>query len=289
MKRDNVIYANFTRAGKRTTPKSPVPMGESTNADVARRGAAQAASEPPEPQRFLRMSEYLYDTVVRDADPRRIQRGRHYYQEGRVRNVIFARGRINGEVAGSQLEPFQTSLVFGTMPKGMLSDTIGEQVRAPRGVEKLDEGRALLTCLKRWCTGILPRCDCPDGAAVCKHVVALSLAAKQEIDREPARFLRVHGINLALLHYDMEDSLYISKDKEQEPDFWNGSILPELPQPKTTSVLEEANWEALARAMRAGSYSAVEQLRATSDIEDLYDFLRGTHHARVNPPEKREP
>lgn len=60
--------------------------------------------------------------------------------------------------------------------------------------------------------------------------------------------------------------------------FWEGTGLPELPSLERVSALEESDMDLFHAAMRTVSVTTVEQLRAVSDVEELYEHL-------MEPPE----
>ena len=53
--------------------------------------------------------------------------------------------------------------------------------------------------------------------------------------------------------------------------------MPQLPNPKIASALDDSDLDALHKAMRSISYTAIDELRAVADIEEMYDFLTQNH------------
>ncbi|VEH80078.1 Uncharacterised protein [Corynebacterium kutscheri] len=119
-------------------------------------------------------------------------------------------------------------------------------------------------------------CSCPDPAQVCKHAVAVAMRYADMVRSNPAQLFALRGLNLA----DIEQSmLAAAQDNSQyngvnsRESFWQGHLLPELPELKRAPAIEDSNLLLLHRAMRLASYTTVDELRAVADIEDMYDYL----------------
>nr|WP_227659051.1 MULTISPECIES: SWIM zinc finger family protein [unclassified Corynebacterium] len=124
--------------------------------------------------------------------------------------------------------------------------------------------------------GIVFRCDCPDNSVICQHAVAVAEAAAQRIAQRPAALFELRGLSMDAVERQMvEQSRQLSQESAQATDdrFWRGTDLPALPDPVVAPALEDSDMDLLHKAMRTVSYTAVEQLRAVADIEDMYDYL----------------
>lgn len=257
---DNVIYANFGRKTRVDTPDmshtAPAPPGMATAAT------------------------WLLNAVTAQTDQGRITRGRSYARNGNVLGVDIQQGRIHADVAGSQNEPFHVSLQLPYRNGDDLSEVTAGLAEATNGLKQAQAGDIDEELLEILLTApgedIRCYCDCPDSASACKHAVAVAEVAATKMDADPMMVFRLRGLDLVQLEKAVsEQAAVLGQDSAYSSDerFWNGRELPDLPTPKTASALEDSDLDALHRAMKLVSYTAVDQLRAVSDIEDMYDHL----------------
>lgn len=110
---------------------------------------------------------------------------------------------------------------------------------------------------------------------MCKHEVAVLEKLAAKIDADPLALFTFRGLDLTTLeHAVMAQAKETSRESETDPElFWTGRQLPDLPTPRVSPALDDSDLDLLHKAMRAISYTNVDQLRAVSDIEDLYDHL----------------
>lgn len=259
-KADNVIYANF---GRRTRVDEVRPE----TGPVSTVGMSRAAA-------------LLLDTILVQTDPGRITRGRTYARNGNVLGLEATQGRIHANVAGSQNEPFHVTLQLPYRSTDDIAEVSAALAETPNGLKRAQNGEVDPEILAILLTGpdnnIRAYCDCPDSAVVCKHAVAVADVAASKMDADPMMVFRLRGLDLVQLEKAVaEQAALIGKESANSSDerFWNGRELPDLPEPKTASALDDSDLDALHRAMRLVSYTAVDQLRAVSDIEDMYDHL----------------
>lgn len=119
-------------------------------------------------------------------------------------------------------------------------------------------------------------CDCPDHADVCKHAVAIVEILIRRLEADPAELFRLRGLDiqqLATMVSERATAQSAVSATSTQPDYWEGSALPDLPEPTVRSALDDSNMDLLHQAMRMVSYTTIDQLAAVADIEDLYDFL----------------
>lgn len=69
----------------------------------------------------------------------------------------------------------------------------------------------------------------------------------------------------------------VETEPEDNDSFWNGRELPALPDPKIAPAIDDSDINYLHKALRMVSYTSLEQLRAVSDIEDMYEILVANH------------
>ncbi|KQB83765.1 SWIM zinc finger family protein [Corynebacterium oculi] len=258
-RQDNVIYANFgARSSKRR------PEASRTNSEVRRHPAYPAAAQ------------WLIDALA-PADPDRYRRGRDYARTGHVLSFELEHGRITAQVAGSHNEPFAVVIALPRrgpddltgVPRA-LAATSGSLERARRG----DLDPEVLDSLVG--EGVTFRCDCPDRSPICKHAVAVAEVVAQRIAERPSKLFELRGLSMESVERQMvEQARRVGEESAQATDdrFWQGAALPALPDPAVAPALEDSDLDLLHKAMRTVSYTAVEQLRAVADIEDMYDFL----------------
>lgn len=254
-RQDNVIYANF--------------------------GARSSAPEEPtrrehERPRYPSVAQWLIDALA-PVDSQRYQRGRDYARTGHVLSLEFAQGRISAQVAGSHNEPFYVVIALPHrgpddltgVPRSLAARS-GSLERARRGDVEPEVLEALVG------EGVTLRCDCPDHSPICKHAVAVAEVAAQRLAERPALLFELRGLSMEAVERQMvEQARQVGQESTRATDdrFWAGSALPDLPEPTLAPALEDSDLDLLHKAMRTVSYTAVEQLRAVADIEDMYDFL----------------
>ena len=96
------------------------------------------------------------------------------------------------------------------------------------------------------------------------------------IDADPTIVLTMRGVTLSSLEDRKRRAAQDLARENAEPGsryFWAGRKLPELPRPKVAPMIEDSDIDLLHSAMQTVSFTNIDQLRAVSDIEDLYDAL----------------
>lgn len=258
---DNVIYANF-RARQRVSSHEEVEK--------------PAQSVLPSSSRQSPAVLLLRRLIEERSDSGRLARGRMYARGKHVENVSFKNGVISAEVQGSQNLPFEVSLIFPHRDKDDEKAFISQLLANPNGLSNLRGGEIDPLPLQFLLAGGVfdyrSRCSCPDNTEVCKHVIATAFTAMEMIAADPELLLRLRGLN-----FDEVDRLARELLKEKvgiDPqEFWDGGKLPAIPSMKSHAVLEDSDTTLLYQAMRMISYGPVDELRAVSDLEDLFDYL----------------
>lgn len=258
---DNVIYANF---GARTRVSGPEEVAE-----LPKRSRASMS----------RAAEMLIDVATSRTDRGRITRGRQYAEAGHVISLELRNGRAHAQVAGSQNDPFTVTVQLPYRSNDDLAVVSAELARTPNGMKQARSGmvseRLLHVLIAEDVNDIRLVCDCPDPAPVCKHEVAVLEKLAAKIDADPLALFTLRGLDLGALEQAvMAQAKDASREAEADPElFWAGRQLPDLPAPRVSPALDDSDLDLLHKAMRAISYTNVDQLRAVSDIEDLYDHL----------------
>lgn len=263
-RRGNVIYAKFGRP-------EPAPAGRAERPEASRRGPA------PGPRGEMTPGAYLRSLIARRADPGRLDRGVAYFSEGRVVDVTVESGRIEAKVAGSQPSPFAVAVALPYRSADELSDVARALATRPSAVERARRGRYTVGVLDIFLgEDLRVICDCPDTAEPCKHGVAVIHRLAAAMDKDSSFVLRARGLDFTWLTSMLSRMAKRgSRDAATATDerFWRGSGLPPLPDPAVAPAIEESDLDLLHRAMRSVSFTAVEQLRAVSDIEEMFDYL----------------
>ncbi|AGF72187.1 hypothetical protein [Corynebacterium halotolerans] len=257
----NVIYANF---GNRTRV---------TGSDDAPR--APRRTRPA----FVPGAARLLDAVTRLTDQGRVTRGRQYAAAGHVVGLEVANGRVHGQVAGSQNEPFNVAIQLPYRSTDDIAKVTDRLARTTNGLRRARSGdvadELLDILLAEDPSDIRFSCDCPDSAVVCKHAVAVVEKLAAKMDADSALLFQLRGLDLGRLEQAVsEQAKIVSRESEDDTElFWSGHPLPDLPDPKVAPALDDSDLDLLHKAMRAVSYTSIDQLRAVSDIEDIYDHL----------------
>ena len=299
----NVIYVNFGArdytpvAGRdmfADHPDAPSykPRRKTTRARATAKGTHSTAAD------------WLTDLAFTQSDNGRMSRGRSYYQGGHVMNLEFVPGSITAKVIGSQPQPFSVAIMFPPRTDPQLARLPDLISQLDGGIQAVRSGQFSPDMLKILFGGHPYKaryyCDCPDKAKVCKHIVATMMAAADRVAADPGLVFQLRGLNLADMRLPKQSTKPAgstgsvpatpetsasagsagSAKKAEAPSpeaiaaatdrFWNGGLLPEIPQLKTQSALADSDEELLHKAMRTISYTSVDELCAVSDIEDLY-------------------
>lgn len=265
---DNVIYANF---------------GAKTRVDTAE-SAAGAANKTSKMRnkRFSPAGNRVIHLTLKNADIGRIQRGEDYYRNGNVTGVQVMEGRVTCMVAGSQNEPFEVMMTFPYRSADRMRTAYSSIAETTNGMKMVREGHLSSSMLDQLLgepdESLYFDCSCPDRSQVCKHAVAGAYVVAEKMTANPAMVLDMRGQGMAGLEALI--ATYHAKVEEEPEDnesFWEGKTLPDLPDPKVAPAIDDSDINYLHKALRLVSYTSLEQLRAVSDIEDMYEILVASH------------
>lgn len=300
----NVIYVNFGArdytpvAGRDTFTDPDAPSHKPRRKTTRARATVKRTRSTA--------ADWLTDLAFTQSDNGRMSRGRGYYQGGHVMNLEFVPGSITAKVIGSQPQPFSVAIMFPPRTDPQLARLPDLISQLDGGIQAVRSGQFSPDMLKILFGGHPYKaryyCDCPDKAKVCKHIVATMMAAADRVAADPGLVFQLRGLNLADMRLPKQSmkpagsagsvpatpetsapagaSGARQKPQAEAPSpeaivaatdrFWNGGLLPEIPQLKTQSALADSDEELLHKAMRTISYTSVDELCAVSDIEDLY-------------------
>ncbi len=247
---DNVIYANF---GAKTRVSSTDSPENSANKTSRMRN-----------KRFSPAGNRVVQLTLKNADSGRIMRGEDYYRNGNVTGVQVLEGRIACKVAGSQNEPFEVTLTFPYRSSDKLRAAYSTIADTTNGMKMVREGHLTSSMLDQLIgepeESIYYDCSCPDRSLVCKHAVASAYVVAEKMTANPAMVLDMRGQGLAGL-----EALIATYHVQA---------------PKIAPAIDDSDINHLHKALRLISYTSLEQLRAVSDIEDMYEILVSSHPSR---------
>lgn len=137
------------------------------------------------------------------AAARRVQRGRAMARRGAVEDLRFAPGRITATVLEDRVTPYDVELAWPVADVDRWDAAVtalGTQLRfaaallegdLPHDLARVfaDAGVPLFPDADE----LTPSCDCPERAALCRHVAALHTAAGVAIDRDPTVLFELRG------------------------------------------------------------------------------------------------
>lgn len=257
----NVIYANF---GQRKRVSSAEETGEHVM-------SARARNQP---------AMRLVNGAVRQTDLGRSTRGRKYANNGHVHNMHFDRARITASVAGSQNYPFEVSILLPFRSAAEVREAIGELACKPEALTLALKGdlpdSVLDVLLFQSPAELYFSCTCPDSAKVCKHVVAVAELASKQLDETPSLVFTLRDLTVAHLEQAVREEATTIAHESTIPGsefFWSGHELPKLPNPKVAPMIDDSDKDLLQIAMQSISFTNIDQMRAVSDIEELYEDL----------------
>ncbi|MCF8786410.1 SWIM zinc finger family protein [Rhodococcus ruber] len=218
-------------------------------------------------------SKELVAAMEQVADKSRLARGRTYARSGQVVSMRLEPGAAVGEVQGSQLRPFTSTVTIRTLDEDAVADLI-DRVRSAPGMLVRLAGGALPEELGPL---LLPRrageldfdCTCPDDGWPCKHAAAVAYLLAEHVDEQPLAVLTLRGVDLSTVIGGVDEA------EAGDEDFYGNEIrLPDLPAEPYRPAPEDLDPTLLRRALRAGGTDESVVLRGTSDLEEMYRRLR---------------
>ena len=260
--KDNIIYANFGANRQITDSDDAAAVIQ-----LAGRSHSSAAG-------------WLAKVVDTRAELKRASRGLAYYRTGHVLNFSTAGGKIAADVVGSQNDPFRVSIGFPPRSTQDFQQAVELVARNPQQLGQIREGKLadklLHTLLAESGDELRLFCDCPDPFDCCKHIIAVLHHAIVAFDNDPNLVFALRGLTLGEFEQkalELSKPVSDKKASESSEHFWSGGTLPNLPNPKTQSALDDSDLQLLHKAIRMISFGSIDELRGVADVEDLYDAL----------------
>ncbi|KQU32158.1 MULTISPECIES: SWIM zinc finger family protein [unclassified Rhodococcus (in: high G+C Gram-positive bacteria)] len=216
------------------------------------------------------------ETIESIADAGRLSRGRTYARGGQVISLELRPGRIDGDVQGSQVEPFSASVSIAVLDPFDMDALMSDVQESPGMLTELASGsvpRALGPRLLLSSASQLDfDCTCPDSGWPCKHAAALTYLAAERIDEDPTRLLALRGVDLDALVGFVEDA-----EATVDPDdhFGDATTLPALPDPLFSPASDDLEASLLRIALRTADVDERGVRSAMAELDALYRRMGG--------------
>ncbi|MCK5683666.1 hypothetical protein KAJ27_06075, partial [bacterium] len=150
----------------------------------------------------------------------RIGRGRSYVRHGAVLDLKIKPGKILSLVQGAFSKPYVIEIKIKKIKKSIWEKIIDKCQGKINSLSDLLDGKlpeSMINILTNKTEGIFPSpdeiefdCSCPDWASMCKHIAATLYGVGTRLDKDPALFFTLRGVNM-----DKLISLVIQKETDQ--------------------------------------------------------------------------
>lgn len=135
----------------------------------------------------------------------RLERGKRYIRTGAVLDLKIEKGKIRARVQGTRKAPYKVEIRISPLSEEKCQEIIQQCSRKIENLETLLSGTfpEELKELFQGNNGLFPEpkeisfnCSCPDWALLCKHVAAALYGVGVRLDKDPALFFQLRGINM---------------------------------------------------------------------------------------------
>lgn len=133
----------------------------------------------------------------------RLPRGRTYVRNGSVIDLQIAPGEVKALVSGSEI--YKVAVRVVPVTKKRWSSICSDCAGAIDSLVELLQGQLSEGVMERICqekNGLFPSpneielsCNCPDWAAMCKHVAAVLYGIGARLDKQPELLFRLHKVD----------------------------------------------------------------------------------------------
>ncbi|GJM40476.1 MAG: hypothetical protein DHS20C20_07580 [Ardenticatenaceae bacterium] len=141
--------------------------------------------------------------MERVMDRGRLQRGRRYARKGQVLSLEEGKGQIKAKVQGSRRTPYKITIALEPLSEKDWGKVLAALAERPYFVAQLLAGempqeieeafRATKLELFPGRRELKQHCNCPDSAAVCKHLAAVHYILAERFDEDPFLLFRLRG------------------------------------------------------------------------------------------------
>ncbi len=163
------------------------------------------------------------EKLLANTDKARKQRGYGLYEQGAVRDLVWAKGSITARVRSTSYYTYEVALHFK-----QFTDRERQQVLTcfhlqPDWYAELLAGRMPfrdeaeagplgISLVPAEDAGPDSHCSCPDGVKPCKHIIAVYYAVSQAFSREPLQLFGIRGLDQAGIREQMQAGEQIAAD-----------------------------------------------------------------------------
>jgi uncharacterized Zn finger protein len=141
--------------------------------------------------------------MERVMDRGRLQRGRTYARKGQVLSLEEGKGRITAKVQGSRRTPYKVTIELTSLSEKDWERVLAALAERPYFVAQLLAGempQEIEEAFQAAKLDLFPgrrelkqHCNCPDSAAVCKHLAAVHYILAERFDEDPFLLFRLRG------------------------------------------------------------------------------------------------
>jgi len=133
----------------------------------------------------------------------RLERGRTYARNGSILHLAVEAGKLEALVSGTSL--YQVEIHIDPLPDKIWQDIKQKCAGQVASMIELLEGKfsnQVMKIVTDRSHGLFPqpkqihlKCDCPDGARMCKHVAAVLYGTGNRLDSQPELLFRLRGLD----------------------------------------------------------------------------------------------
>jgi uncharacterized Zn finger protein len=141
--------------------------------------------------------------MERVMDRGRLQRGRSYARRGQVLSLAEGKGQITAKVQGSRRTPYKITIELTPLSEKDWDKVLAALAERPYFVAQLLAGempQEIEEAFQAAKLDLFPGrrelkqyCNCPDSAAVCKHLAAVHYILAERFDEDPFLLFRLRG------------------------------------------------------------------------------------------------
>ncbi len=237
-------------------------------------------SRPPHRSYGITGWSQSFLAVFDQSQHRRVAKARTYFRDRHVHALSIGSGLVTATVAGSQLDPFETTLRTRTVDAATVvnllisNGALDDLSAVARGEQPSTLGGFVAPTES---ADIAASCTCPI-EDTCIHVLAVAYEVAAQIDRRSETLLTVMGADLSDLFTYRPDAGAEPSDGAAEPlavtDFFGDSTpLPALPSPPQFHAFTELDAGALRTALRTSGVAALDVSEATDELAALYEAI----------------
>ena len=218
-------------------------------------------------------------------DRGRLGRGRRYARRGQVLSLTVGTGGVIGKVQGSRRRPYQINITIKPLTEAQWEQVIATLAARPIFLAQLLAGEmpqeieeafadAKLSLFPATARDLTQDCNCPDYAAVCKHLAAVQYILAERFDEDPFLLFQLRGKS--------QDALLADLRKQQGAEGFGETVVPQYDPPPPLSdsladfwtIDEEATGFQPKIDPPESPYPALARLGAPAFMEDIERWLR---------------